>query len=798
MLKRFTLPPGIRHESTQYAASGSWYDSDNIRFRSGMVESIGGWVRDGMYSLEGVGRASHTSRDYAGNNYQSVGTDWKYYVITGTAPVDVTPIRDSGTVSGTNLFTAAAGSSLLTVSDVNNGLAVNDWVNFEDVLAPGGFPGTVTEELLEQERGFQVASVALDGTSYEIYLWDGSAEVEASIDDLFGTQFKYMYRVSSGISSQVLGNGFGSSVWGGDSMPTSFPLDSTPVSSADGQSYLTFADASTPLVIGEYAYLQGLTGTVGTGTSIHPTTKFDLTSMNDHWWRVSAVPTAGTFRVDLADAAYYGTGFSIVGDDSGKGGTAGTFYQSDWTVPSVTGAIRGWGESSEESSLTADVRRVYIDNYGEDLMFCNSGGPIYYYDISANTSVGIPLDPAGGLFAAKEMGSFSGSLFPPARVDSFIVSKKDGHCVALGCSDVGDAVNINSMLVRWSDQNNPFDWGPSSTNTSGGQVLRAGSKILGGVSTKDEVVIFTDSAVYSMRFIGPPDVFSFTLITDGVGLVGQRAVGSASSAVFLMGNDGFYVYTGAVEPLACPVVNYVFDDFNRSQSSKIFTALSSGLSEMSWFYPSSLSFEPDRYVTYNYEENVWYYGSMDMSALSELSGSSSSLNRTSWQDSIVFDVPMATYLLEYTPSMGATPLIQRSAVMSHEVGSSAFGEDMDSYIESGELDISDGDNFSFVSRAIPDLEIFGASDSSSMASVNLSIQGRDFPGQASASKSSTDISFSYDQESSGRDATYTPVSNGTSIRARARSIAIRYSASANDFRWRLGESRFDFRPDGKR
>jgi len=580
-------------------------------------------------------------------------------------------------------------------------------------------------------------------------------------------------------------------------MPTSFDLDSTPVSSTDGSAVLKFDDASTPLSVGEYAYLQGLTGDIGTGTSSHSGTPFDLTSLNDNWWRVSAKAT-GDFSVDLADAAYYGTGFSIVGTEVNAGGTAGTFYQSDWTVPSVTGATRGWGESSEESSLIADVRRVYIDNYGEDLMFCNSGGPIYYYDISANTSVGIPLPPtSAGLYAAKEMGSFDGSILPPGQVDSFIVSKKDGHCVALGCSDVG-GTTVNSMLVRWSDQNNPFDWGPSSTNTSGGQVLRAGSKILGGVSTKDEVIIFTDSAVYSMRFIGPPDVFSFTLITDGVGLVGQRAVGSAASAVFFMGNDGFYVYTGAVQPVECPVVNYVFDDFNRSQSSKIFTAVNSGLSEMTWFYPSSLSFEPDRYVTYNYEENVWYYGSMDMSVLSELSGSSSSLNRTSWRDAVVFDAPMATYLLEYTPSMEATPLIQRSAVMSHEVGSSAFGEEMDSYIESGELDISDGDNFSFVSRAIPDLEIFGASDSSNMASVNLSIQGRDFPGQASASKSSTDISFSYDQESSGRDATYTPVSNGTSIRARARSIAIRYSASANDFRWRLGDFRFDFRPDGKR
>lgn len=797
MLKRFSLPPGIRHESTQYAASGFWYDCDNIRFRSGMVESIGGWVRDGMYSLEGIGRASHTHRDYIGNNYQSVGTDWKYYVITGILPVDVTPIRAGGTGTeedgGNALFTAVAGEPLLTVTHSNNGLSVNDWVNFEAVTATdSAFPGNITEELLEQTRGFQVSSIALDGNSYVIYLWDGSAEVVVSAPGTFGTQFKYMYRVSSGISSQVLGQAFGSSLWGGDSMPTSFDLNTPWVSPTTTTALLVFSSTANTLSAGEYVYLQGLTGTVGDGTSSHSGTPFDLTSMNDHWWRVSAKAT-DDFTVDLRDL--YGSSFTITGTRTSA--ASGTYYQSDWTVPSVTGATRGWGESSEVASVVGEVRRTYIDNYGEDLMFCNSGGPIYYYDTSANTSSGIPLIPTLGNFVAKELGDFGDSRFPPDQVDSFIVSKKDGHCVALGCSDVGGDT-INSMLVRWSDQNNPFDWGPSVTNTSGGQVLRAGSRILGGESTKDEVIIFTDSAVYSMRFIGPPDVFSFTLITDGVGLVGQRAVGSAASAVFFMGNDGFYVYTGSVSPIECPVVNYVFDDFNRSQSSKIFTALNSGVSEISWFYPSSASFEPDRYVTYNYEENIWYYGLMDMSALSELSGSTSSLNRTSWRDAVVFDNPMATYLLEYTPSMEMIPLIQRSAVMSHEVGSSAFGGNINSYIESGEVDISDGDSFTFISRVMPDLEIFGASDSSIMASVNLSVYGRDFPGQASVSKMSTDISFSYDEGSSGREARYTPVSNGTAVRARARSIAIKYSASANDFRWRLGESRFDFRPDGRR
>ena len=796
MLKKFPFPPGINHQSTQYAANGFWYDCNNVRFRSGMAESLGGWVRDGSYNLDGFGRRSFTSRDWSGNNYQFAGTERKYYAIAGLSAIDITPTRDTGSESGSNLFTtvlvAASATALLSVKHAAHGLSINDWVVFSAV---GAGSNNYTSALLTQDTGFQVFSIT-DADNYVLYIVDETTgdEVVFSVGSAtaFSNSFTYYYKVASGLSAQVAGAG----TWGGDDyFPTSYPLNSTPVTSVDGSGVLKFNDTSTPVSVGEYVYFQDLSGDVGTGTSLKAGVPFELTGLNDHWWRVSAKAT-NDFSIALTDL--YGGSFTIVGNESGAGGSAGTFYQSVWTDGSevVTGATRGWGDSSSDTELTGTVRRVFIESYGEDVMFANSGGPIFYYDVSANTSGGVPS--SGPTFVAKDLDEFSGNSFPPDVVDSFLISKKDGHCVALGCNELG-STTINSMLVRWSDQDNPFVWGPELGNTAGGQVLRTGSRIVGGISTKDEVLIFTDAAVYSMRFVGPDDIFSFSLITAGVGILSPNTAVNAANAVFFMGNDGFYVYTGAVEPLPCPVGNYIFDDFNKSQSSKCFGGVNSSFSEVYWFYPSAFSFEPDRYVVYNYEENIWYYGSLDMGALTEGGASqSSAYNRTSWRDSIVFSSPMSTYVTQYTPSTTLAPLIEKSGVMTHDSGTSANGVAMSAHVESGDLDISYGENLAFVSRVVPDFQVFNAAFGSTMASITMDLYGRDFPGEVSSSKSSSSIDFTFASDSQGRSATYTPVGNSTSVRARARSISIRYSSESSGFQWRLGDSRFDLRPDGRR
>ena len=681
MISSFPVPPGVNHQSTQYASSGFWYDCDNIRFRSGRVESIGGWKRDGAYELDGIGRECFSMRDYRGNNFQFIGTDRKFYIINGINHTDITPVSTTEVVTGAALFkmilVETVTTALVEVTDVNHGVNIDDWVVFTGVTGGVGTPSEYPDTLMNQYEGFQVFSVR-DDDHFTIYMVDASTDAPVlgdGTEDTWGTGYTIWRKVPSGLSAQVSGSGWGAGVWNGD---------------------------------------------------------------------------------------------------------------------------QGWGLGAEESLITGTIRRVYMENYGEDMLLANSGGPIYYYDLSANSSAGVPTVPVGDVGTAKALSTFSGSVDTPIAVDSFLVSKKDGHCVALGCNDLGVTDSINSMLVRWSDQNNPFDWGPSATNTSGGQILRDGSRILGGVSTKDEVVIFTDSAVYSMRFIGPPDVFSFNLITSGVEIVCPRSAVNASNAVFFMGNDGFYSFTGQITPMDCPVANYVFDDFNYEQKAKVFGAVNSGFSEVVWFYPSSGSFENDRFVSFNYDERVWAYGQMDMSPLAEGQISEMTKNRTAWRDSIVFNNPMCSYIKELIPATNTVPLIEKSGIFSQENETSGDGAPVSSYVETGDIQVSDGSSFVFLSRYIPDVEFVDATGLS--GEMTFSISTRDWPGEARSIPVSLTLNPTFAAGSMGRGATYSlGTGNDTALRSRGRSISFKYSNTlSNNFKWRLGDTRLDLRADGKR
>ena len=693
-LTKLEIPAGIKRDSTSYYTGPSWYDCNNIQFRGKAVESINGWYRDNLYELNGVGRASYSYRDYTGNLYQFVGTNWKQYVIVGADAYDITPTE--APINLTNPFTATNGSPFLLVNDVAHGRKVNDWVNFSSVASD--VSTTFTAALLTQVRGFQITEI-VDLDNYYIYIVDETTNtpVNSTAPASSGGAVVLDYRVTSGSIASAVGLGWGTGTYGG--------------------------------------------------------------------------------------------------------------------VP--------WGYASTLPVVIGEARRVYVTNYGEDLMFANSGGPLYYWDTSAKTVNGIP--GASGTFQlsdkAVEMNStnFPGASDVPTVVDSFLVSTRDGSCVGFGCNDIGSATQ-NSLLVRWSDQNNPFDWTPTPVNTAGGQVLRSGSRIVGGVATKDEVVIFTDSSLYSMRFIGPPDVFSFSLISSNISLVSHYAAVDAASSVFFMGNDGFYVYSGgAVQPLECPVVSYVYDDINLDQAQKCFGAVNSRSSEIFWFYPGIAganpgSYEPNKFVCFNYESLHWSFGTMDMSPLNLGGGLQQNVNnRTSWRDAVITEYPMASYLKDYNDEPGSDgagrtyPEIQCTGVMMHDFGTTANGEEIDSFVESGDIDISSGDELSFYSKIIPDLMIFNAS---LQTSVDISVKGKYYPGQVtSSSEGSVTANFPAPAANGTpvvREYTVGSGSNADSyvrdmnIRGRARSAALRISSSNIGGQWRLGVIRVETRPDGAR
>jgi hypothetical protein len=691
MLKKINFAPGINRESTQYSADGYWYNSNNIRFRGGYAESIGGWVRDGDSIAMGIARDLFVWTDYSGNSLSSIGTSWKQYVEVGGSLWDITQVRKTTTaISRDKIKTITdigdGETSALEITDVGHGVVLNDFILYDNLSGASGdaawsFGGINVYDELNGASGSGSEKQVIEIVSVDIYRVECSATVGSDVTGVNSATFDINYLANVGLSSQSEGRGWGVGIWGG----------------ADGG--------------------------------------------------------------------------------------------------------RGWGDAASISLVTGELRLVSVSNYNEDLMFSNSGGPIYYWDTSANMAEGIPRD--GVAYRSKSLTDYAGSSDPPVICESFLVSERDGHVIAFGCNDIG-STDPNNLLVRWSDQDNPFDWTPTVINTSGGQMLRVGSKVMGAVSAKSEIVIFTDSALYSMRFIGPPDIFGFTLISEGVQLLTRRSVINVANVVYFMGEDNFYTYTGTVSPLHSPIEKLIFSDFNREQRDKIFVGLNATYSELFWFYCTADSIEPDKYVAYNYSENTWYMGNFDMSSLTLDTPSGppdGSLNRTAWVDARLRNETLATYVFNWDPS--ATPPVEQSAVMAHEVGRGVSGGVMPCFVESGFFDISSGESMSFVSRAIPDIQFFDIASDTTNPVITLSLIGNDFPGSLNSTISSSDIIYDkstgiYSSTESGDPLTVQPPGNDVAVRARGRSLSLKIASNGSHFGWRFGVTRLDLRPDGRR
>ena len=444
------------------------------------------------------------------------------------------------------------------------------------------------------------------------------------------------------------------------------------------------------------------------------------------------------------------------------------------------------------------MRTVSIDNYNEDLIISYRGGPLFYWDVSENIANGSAKatsdynEITNREARALSLASFDGYQAAPVKVESFFVSDRDGHCIAFGVNALG-STTLDPLLVRWSDQNNPFHWKPESTNTAGGQSLTIGSRIVRAIQSRSEILIFTDAALYSMQFVGPPDIFSFQVIATNVNIFSGASAIDVSNVVYFMADDGFYAYTGSVTPMRSPVSKYIFDDINRDQREKVFAGSNSAFSEVYWLYPSSGSDEPDRYVCFNYSENVWYNGSFDMSSMSTSEGTETGFARTSWEDIKVRAFPSATYIKEFDAT--TTPPTQVTSIAIHEVENNATGvEEMSGSskvcsVTSGDVDISDGDSFSFVSRFVPDIKFYNGSVDGEMS---VTVTGKDYPGGSSTTSSTVQI---VQDLSTG---TYTPTGNNTAVRLRGRAVSFKFETTGETFSWRMGDSRADVRPDGRR
>jgi len=400
----------------------------------------------------------------------------------------------------------------------------------------------------------------------------------------------------------------------------------------------------------------------------------------------------------------------------------------------------GWGDA-KVPAIQDRMRIFHQDNWGEDLIFNVRGFDIFFWDASVGTGTRATL-----------LSAESGADNVPTKCTQILVSQVDRHAIAYGCNELGESA-LDPLLIRWSDQENLVDWDPTAVNTSGDQRLGVGSKIIAASrGTKGEIIIWTDLGMYAQQYIGPPFTYGFSFIAGDVSLIGPNAAALVNGLVYWMDTNNFYVYDGNVRVLPCSVLDFVFDDIESDEFEQVFIAPNVQYNEISWFYCSEGETAIDRYVTYNYEEEIWYFGSLDRSA---------------WIDSADTEQPLAT-------SMSSTYYLWK-----HETGQNDDGSALTSYVEGSDIDIGDGDDFMFMSRIIPDITFKG----SGSATGTLTIKKRNYPGDGLSTHGTHTITDSTKQ---------------VFPRLRTRQAVIRWGSAAANVGWRMGHLRIDNKPDGKR
>ena len=476
-------------------------------------------------------------------------------------------------------------------------------------------------------------------------------------------------------------------------------------------------------------------------------------------YEIATVPTVNTFTINL----------SVTGNssDSGNGGgSTVAAYQIDCGLDTQVGGTGWgagtWGRSTWGSSFGLGVSTKLAlwnqDNFGEDLLFNLRDGAIYYWDRS------------GGVAArAVNLVDVAGANNAPTIAKQVMVSDNSRHVIAFGTNTIGTAVQ-DPLLIRFSSSESLTDWSPTPTNSAGDLRIGSGSTFITAIETKREIVIFTDSTLHSMQFLGAPFSFGIQPLSTGITIMGPNAAVAVEDAVFWMGQDSFYLYEGGTKQLPCMVKEKVFFDFDYGQKDKVYAAHNAEFSEVTWFYCSNSNSlanngtgQNNFYVTYNYAESVWYYGT---------------IARTAFIDRGTFQYPIGA---------------QDGYLYSHEVGYDDDGSAMAASIEASPIDIGEGERFVFINKIIPDITFQGSTGGTPSASMTLSMQ--DYPG-SSYGQAETDT-----VTSSAISTTTVPFEQFTTkadIRLRGRSFAFKIGSTALGVRWRLGSPRIQLRQDGRR
>lgn len=712
-LQKLQFRPGINRETTRYMNEGGWYDCDKIRFRFGVPEKMNGWQRYSDTQFLGICRKLHNWIALDQSNYVALGTHLKLYIEEGTQYYDITPFRAAAASLSTNaLKTGAAGSKVITVTQASHGAVTNDFVTIAGAAAFDG----ITAAQLNTEHQVTV----VDGNTYTFTVASDTASSGNTAGG--GASITARFQINTGLDTIVSGTGWGAGQWGGT----------------------TAADPATTL---NGALSADTAGTGGSGTSIVLTD-------------ASSFPSSGSIVVDEKEVITY-TGKSsntltgITRGQDGSTATAGTgVAHADGAAVRGAAAITGWGDAASLAATSGSEARIWsLDNFGEDLLSCVRDGELFYWDKTNGLST-----------RAEKLTARSGADQVPTIARQIMVSDRSRHCIAFACNAQGSS-DQDPLLIRFSKAENAVDWNILTAGTDAGDlIIGSGSKFVSAIETKREILVWTDVSLHSMQFIGAPNTFGLIQIASGLSIVGPNAVVAVNDQVFWMGENQFYLYDGRTQQIPCTVRDYVFDDINNDQRELVTAGLNSAYYEVFWFYPSKNSTEIDKYVVFNYSEQVWYFGT---------------LARTAWIDAEIRAYPVAAAPDRY--------------LYNHELGnddgSTSPATAIQAFIESSPLSIESGDQFQLIRRVIPDVTFDGSEQAT--PTVTFTLQGYDKPGQGGQDS----VNGTVTKEVSDTVEKYT---DELFLRLRGRSFSVKIQNTGTGTQWRLGIPRVDVRPDGRR
>ena len=738
MLQKLGFLPGFNKQVTPTGAESQWTDGENVRFRYGTPEKIGGWSQLGSDKLTGAARGLHHFVNKNSIKFAAIGTNRILYVYSGGVYYDIHPLVNPSGTAITSAFSTTNGSPTVTITANSNGFVAGDIVLFGDATTFSAITNSNFGASDFADKKFMVTSI-IDGNNFTITMPSNETGSGASTSGAI-TYFRYFH---VGPAEQLGAFGWGIPLWGGE--------------------ILGVATTTLNGSLSANAF-----GTGGSGTSI------TLTS-------TSGFPTTGTnfIQVDSEEISYTGVaGNNLTGIVRNVRGTANASHSSGATVTNTSGWT-GWGSAAVNTDSVIDPGLWSLDNLGSTLIALIHNNECFQWDGDASNAT------------ATRATIISGA---PTASRDMLVSTPDRHLVFFGTeTTIGNKTTQDDMFIRFSSQEDITDYTPTAENSAGTQRLAAGSRIMGATLGRNAIYIWSDTSLFTMRFVGTPFTFAYEQVGTNCGLIGKNAAVEVDGAAYWMSDNGFFRYTGKLESMDCLVEDFVYDDLNTTSNQLVYAGINNLFGEVTWFYPSSTSNNINRAVTYSYLDStskrpIWF------------TNDSSLFPRTTWEDSAVFGLPHGT---QYDADTDTSFDVQGNSdgisyYYEHETGVNQLRDGattaIPANITSGDYDITqkvvrgaatnlgdlrgDGENIMRVSRIIPD---FISQQGDAIVQLDL----RDYSNDAAASSSLGPF-------------TVTTSTSKVDTRARARAIALTISNTAVDTSWKLGTFRLDIHAGGRR